>query len=71
MHTFAWILGVLLAAFWVHRLVDAAIGVPTIADVAGPDWDLPADGRSVTVVVPARNEHEHIEATLRSLLALE
>ena len=71
MHTFAWILGVVLAAVWVHRLVDAAIGVPTIAEIAMPQWDLPPGEQSITVIVPARNEQEHIEATLRSLLALD
>ncbi len=71
MHTLAGILGLLLGAVWVHRLVDAGLGMPTIADIAQPGWDGPASGASVVVVVPARNEQEHIEATLRSLLALD
>ena len=71
MHTFAWIIGLLLGAVWLHRLVDAAVGMPTIADISRPEWDAPAGAASVTVVVPARNEQEHIEATLDSLLALE
>jgi len=71
MHLFAWILGVLLGAVWLHRLVDAALGMPSIADIADARWDAPGGGGSVTVVVPARNEQEHIEATLRSLLALQ
>ena len=71
MHTFAWILGLLLGAVWLHRLIDAGLGMPTITDIARSEWDAPASGASVAVVVPARNEQEHIEATLRSLLALE
>ncbi len=71
MHTFAWILGLLLGAVWLHRLVDAAVGMPTITDIEGAEWDAAAGSASVAVVVPARNEQEHIEATLRSLLALD
>lgn len=70
MHVFAWVLGLFLGAVWLHRLLDAALGMPGIPDIATPDWD----GRtqsSVTVVVPARNEQEHIEATLHALLALD
>ena len=70
MHIFAWILGLLLGAVWLHRLIDAGLGMPTIADIARPEWDGTA-GASVTLVVPARNEQEHVEATLRSLLALD
>ncbi len=71
MHTFAWILGLILGAVWLHRLVDAAVGMPTITDIARPEWDAPPGQASVAVVVPARNEQEHVEATLRSLLALD
>jgi GT2 family glycosyltransferase len=70
MHTFALVLGLLLGAVWLHRLIDAALGMPGIPDIARPEWDGSTDA-SVTVVVPARNEQEHIEATLRSLLALD
>jgi len=71
MHTFAWILGVVLAAVWLHRLLDATLGMPSIADIARAEWDGRPESASVTVVVPARNEQEHIEATLRALLALD
>ncbi len=71
MHTFAWILGLLLGAVWLHRLLDAAMGMPAIPDIARPEWDVAAEGVAVTVIVPARNEQEHVERTLRSLLALE
>ncbi|HVP41821.1 MAG TPA: glycosyltransferase [Terriglobales bacterium] len=71
MHLFAWVLGLTLGAVWLHRLIDAGLGMPTIADIAKPEWDGPPAGASVAVVVPARNEEEHIEATLRSLLAVD
>ena len=71
MHTFAWILGSLLGAVWLHRLLDAALGMPAIPDIARPEWDGPPAGAAVTVIVPARNEQEQVERTLRSLLALE
>ncbi|MBZ5646671.1 MAG: glycosyltransferase family 2 protein [Acidobacteriia bacterium] len=71
MHTFSWILGLLLGAVWLHRLLDAAIGMPAIPDIARPEWDGAPSDASVTVIVPARNEQEHIEGALRSLLGLE
>ncbi len=71
MHTVAWVLGVLLAAVWLHRLIDAALGMPGIPDIAGPGWDRPPSGASVTVIVPARDEDGHIERTVTSLLSLD
>lgn len=65
--------GVALGALWVHRLIDTALGMPTIADVTGPDWAPPA-GESwprLSVIVPARNEAAHVEDALRSLLACD
>lgn len=71
-----WIAGALLAAVWLDRARDAR-GMAQVADLDEPAWDrdaLSAAARTgrmpkVDVVVPARNEQEHISATLKSLLA--
>ena len=70
-----WIAGSILALAWFSRIVEAAFGMPRIADIALPEWDRrpeTADGEPrVTIIVPARNEEEHIRETLTRLLALE
>lgn len=74
MMTFLWVLGILLAAVWVHCVVDAARGAPTVADIATPEWDraLPQEAvPRVSIIVPGRDEEEHAEAALSSLLALD
>jgi glycosyltransferase involved in cell wall biosynthesis len=69
---FHWIAGCLLSIVWFSRLADAALGVPEIADISGPEWDRTSSINSrVSVIVPARNEEHDIEQTLRRLLALE
>jgi glycosyltransferase involved in cell wall biosynthesis len=72
---FYWITGVILALAWFSRIVDAALGMPSVADVSRPEWDrdpvLPDGNLRVSVIVPARNEEETIEQALRSLLALD
>ena len=70
-----WIAGIILAAVWFSRILEAAIGMPRIADVAQPEWDRKpptSDGEPrVSIIVPARNEEHDIRATLESLLALD
>jgi glycosyltransferase involved in cell wall biosynthesis len=69
-----WIAGITLAAAWLSRIVDAAFGMPHVADIARPEWDkpsLPNNEPRVSIIVPARNEEEHIRETLTQLLALE
>ena len=39
MSYFHWIAGCTLALAWIWRLVDAALGVPKIADISRPEWD--------------------------------
>ena len=74
-HIVNWIAGSILALAWFSRIVEAAFGMPRIADIALPEWDRrpeTADGEPrVTVIVPARNEEEHIRETLTRLLALD
>jgi glycosyltransferase involved in cell wall biosynthesis len=75
MHYFHWIAGTILALAWISRIVDAALGIPGIADVSRPEWDrnpvTAAGNPPVSIIVPARNEEETIEQSLRTLLALD
>src|SRR4051794_8375276 len=72
---FYWIAGIILALAWASRIVDAALGMPGVADVSLPQWDLnpvlPSGNPRVSIIVPARNEEETIEQALRSLLSLD
>jgi glycosyltransferase involved in cell wall biosynthesis len=75
MNYFHWIAGTILALAWVSRIVEAALGMPSVADVSRPEWDrnpvVAAGNPLVSIIVPARNEEESIEQALRSLLALD
>jgi glycosyltransferase involved in cell wall biosynthesis len=63
------IAGLVLAAAWMSRVVDAAVGMPSIPDISGPAFDRTDVPQSrVSVIVPARNEEAHIEQTLTRLL---
>jgi glycosyltransferase involved in cell wall biosynthesis len=70
-----WTASGILALAWFSRIVEAAFGMPRIADIAKPEWDRrpPTDSGEprVTIIVPARNEEDHIRETLTRLLALE
>ncbi|HSZ60394.1 MAG TPA: glycosyltransferase family 2 protein [Terriglobales bacterium] len=70
-----WIAGGILALAWFSRIVEAAIGMPHVADIARPEWErrpATADGEPrVSIIVPARNEEEDIRKTLTQLLALD
>lgn len=72
---FHWTVGIILALAWFSRIVDAAIGMPSVADVSRPEWDRrpvsPSGNPRVTIIVPARNEEETIERGLKTLLALD
>lgn len=71
---FYWIAGGILALAWFSRILQAAIGMPGIADIARPEWDrkppTPMGEPRVSIIVPARNEEYDIRATLESLLGL-
>ncbi len=67
-----WICGCILGLAWFSRIVQAALGVPSIADVSKPKWDRqPALRPRVSIIVPARNEEEDIEQGLSGLLRLD
>ncbi len=70
MHIFWWLLGVALAAVWLDRVQDAARGMKHVADITRPEWDRrPALMARVSIVVPARDEQEHVGAALASFAA--
>jgi cellulose synthase/poly-beta-1,6-N-acetylglucosamine synthase-like glycosyltransferase len=75
MHYFHWIAGTILALIWLSRVVDAAIGMPSVANISTPDWDrtpVTASGTPrVSIIVAARNEEADIRETLKRLLALD
>ena len=75
MHYFHWIVGSVLAVAWFSRIVDAALGMPKVADISRPEWDrnpVSSSGNPrVSIIVPARNEEESIEQALKQLLALD
>jgi glycosyltransferase involved in cell wall biosynthesis len=67
-----WIAGCILGLAWFSRIVEAAIGVPKIADISKPQWDRePVVHPRVSIIVPARNEEQTIEQGLSLLLALD
>jgi len=72
---FLWIAGILLALAWFSRIVDAALGMPSVADVSRPEWDrnpVSVSGNPrVSIIVPARNEEATIEQALHTLLSLD
>jgi glycosyltransferase involved in cell wall biosynthesis len=74
-HIVTWIAGSILALAWFSRVLEAAFGMPRITDITQPKWDRQprtSDGEPrVTIIVPARNEEEHIHETLTRLLSLE
>ena len=78
--TFHWIAGGILALAWFSRIVEAAFGMPHVADIARPEWDRRPSAPNgepvvsepkVSIIVPARNEEESIRETLTQLLALD
>jgi glycosyltransferase involved in cell wall biosynthesis len=70
---FHWIAGSVLTLIWLSRVVEAVRGVPTIADIALPEWDRQPGpvGNRLAIVVPACNEEDSIEKGLRRLIALD
>jgi glycosyltransferase involved in cell wall biosynthesis len=76
MNYFHWIAGMLLALIWASRVLDAAWGMSSVADISRPEWDPQriSPGTSqprVSVIVAARNEQALIAESLRRLLQLD
>jgi len=75
-HPVVWTSSIFLGVVWLSRLLAAGINMRKIAEITRPEYDaspLNASGSvpSVSIIVPARNEAEHIEAALLSLLELD
>jgi len=72
---FHWIAGTILALAWFSRIVDAALGMPSVADISRREWDrspvAPSGNPRVSIIVPARNEEETVEQSLVTLLNLD
>jgi glycosyltransferase involved in cell wall biosynthesis len=70
MRIFWWLLGGVLAAVWLDRVQDAARGMKRVADIARPEWDRrPEAMPRLSIVVPVRDEQEHVAAALASFAA--
>jgi len=72
---FHWIAGSILGLIWFSRLVDAALGMRKVADISRPEWNrkpaMPKGNPRVSIIVPARDEEEHIGPALATLLKLD
>lgn len=73
MNYFHWIAGSILALAWASRVLDAAWGMRKVTDISRPKWEPhgAAAQPRVSIIVPARNEEEHIEESLIRLLQLD
>jgi len=75
MSYFHWIVGGLLGLVWLSRLIGAGLGMRRLADLSQAQWDrapaTPNGDPRVSIIVPARNEGDHIEQTLARLLQLD
>ena len=72
MSYFHWIAGSILALAWLSRVIDAALGMPKVANIARPQWNKkPVGNPRVSIIVPARNEEDHIGPALTKLLQLD
>jgi glycosyltransferase involved in cell wall biosynthesis len=72
MNVFYWITGSILAFAWFSRILDATLGMPSLAEITRPEWDLaPSGNPRISIIVPALNEEDDIEEALLSLLRLD
>src|ERR1035438_10822270 len=75
-HPVVWAFSIFLGAVWLSRLFAVGLNMHKIAEITRPEYDaapVDAAGRvpRISIVVPARNEAEHIEEALMSLLQLD
>jgi len=71
-----WVASICLGAIWLSRLFAVGLNMHKIAEITAPEYDVAPLNSSghvprVSIVVPARNEADHIEAALLSLLQLD
>jgi glycosyltransferase involved in cell wall biosynthesis len=71
--TVYWVWGLLIGGAWLYKLIECALGMPKVPDIARPEWqsDGPEPQPRVSVIVPALNEEEKLEAALQSLLVMD
>lgn len=75
-HPLAWVLGIFLGGVWLSRIWAAAVNMRRVVEISTPEYDAPVASSSgrvprVSIIVPARNEGEHLEAAVVSLLQLD
>jgi glycosyltransferase involved in cell wall biosynthesis len=75
-HPVIWSSSVFLGMIWLSRLFAAGFNMRKVAEITRPEYDASPVNASggvprISVIVPARNEAEHIEAALASLLQLD
>jgi glycosyltransferase involved in cell wall biosynthesis len=72
-HALNLLAGMGIGATWLYYTLAAYRGIPQIADLAQPGFAVPEGARlpRVSIIVPARNEAQMIEAAVRSLLAID
>lgn len=72
-HGFVLALGIFLAVVWWSRVLVVWAHRNSVADISTAEYATPAGTAlpRLSIIVPARNEAEHIEAALLSLLQLE
>ena len=73
MATVYWVWGLLLGTGWLYKLIECAVGMPKVPDVAHPEFlsDASEPTPRVSIIVPALNEEEKLEGALSSLLKLD
>lgn len=71
-HPIQWICGVVLAIAWLSRLVIVGLNRDKVPEITCAEYEaLPSSPPRVSIIVPARNEAEHIRSALLSLLELD
>ncbi len=72
-HTLNLLAGIGLGATWLYHTEAARRGMRQIADLNQPEYAVAPETKlpRVSIIVPARNEAEMIEAAVRSLLAID
>jgi len=73
MVTVYWVWGLLVGGAWFYKLVECALGMPKVPDLTSPKFapDSFEPQPRVSIIVPALNEEEKLEAALGSLLVLD
>jgi glycosyltransferase involved in cell wall biosynthesis len=73
MTTVYWVWSLLVGGAWFYKLVECALGMPKVPDLADSKWQPQASTAQprVSIIVPALNEEEKLEDALQSLLRLE